>query len=64
MEHTEIDYTGWKNGKCWWLAVKFSGHGSDVSNAKTVADMARKGFEIREMLRSDAVAAHMQAISG
>jgi hypothetical protein len=63
MEHTDIDYTGWKHGKCWWLAVKFSGAGADKSNAKTMAEMVRNGFEVREMPRSEAVTAHLVAIS-
>ncbi len=59
MEFSGTDYTGWKDGKCRWISVKFSGKGADAKNAKTVADMARKGYEIRELPTAEAVAAHM-----
>lgn len=63
MGITDIDYTGWKSGKCWWIASKFSGPGADTRNAKTVSEMARKGYEIREMPLAEACAAHREALS-
>ncbi len=63
MENTDIDYTGWKRGKCWTIASKFSGPGADARNAQTVSEMVRKGFEVREMPVAEAVAAHVAAIS-
>jgi len=62
MYVTDTDYTGWKNGKCWWLAIKFAGSGADKRNAKTVSEMVSKGYEVREMPVSDAVEAHLAAI--
>lgn len=63
MRITKTDYTGWKLGKCWWIASKFSGSGADARNARTVAEMAGAGYEIREMPLAEAVAAHMAAVS-
>lgn len=63
MDHTDIDYTGWKNGECRWIATKFSGPGSEKRNARTVARMVKEGYEIREMPRDEACAAHLVAIS-
>lgn len=62
MKLSKIDYTGWKKGKCWWIASKFSGPGADARNAETVAKMVREGYEVREMPLSEAVAAHLEAI--
>lgn len=63
MEITEIDYTGWKNERCWWLSTKFSGSGADAQNAKSVSDMVKKGYEVREMPRSEACKAHIEAVT-
>ena len=59
---TDIDYTGWKNGKCWTIATKFFGPGADKTNTETVSKMIRDGYEVREMPLHDACEAHRQAI--
>ena len=62
MEYTDIDYTGWKNGRCLWISSKASGKGADRYNARTVAKMMREGYEVREMTRAEASAAHRAAM--
>ena len=64
MEITNTDYTGWKNGKCWRIATKFSGLGADSINSRIVSEMVRDGYEIREMSVPEAVTAHIAAITG
>ncbi len=63
MERTGIDYTGWRDGKCWMIATKFAGKGADKFNATTVAKIVRNGYELREMPLSEAVDAHLEALA-
>lgn len=62
MEYTDIDYTGWKNGRCCWISSKATGKGSEKVNAQTVARMMREGYEVREMHRAEAADAHLAAM--
>ena len=59
---TDTDFAAFNGDRCVGIAYKFAGPGADEWNAETLEDWSAKGYDVRELPRGDACAAHHAAL--
>lgn len=62
MTATGTNFAGYKDGHCVAIGYKMTGPGAAAFNDELLAEWRERGYEIREMPRDEAVAAHIAYI--